>query len=464
EIELGSGGQFDRLSVSGNVLLDGRLAVSLLNSTSPAIDDSRIFLTMGGARSGSFALTDAPTGLQAGYSLFAGEAVRLTMLPTSATSYFNNAGGDFSWSNQANWAGSVLPGASDDVWIDAGSTIRHSSGIDSIGKLRLQSATPLSVSGGSLSVGGTSTIDGTLTVTSGGTYTANGAVSGSGTLQLAGGSAVLNAATSLPTLAISSGTVSGSGSLAVTRSFSQTGGAFNMPGTVTLTQRSGNLSIANMIAGDLKLIAAAGAISQTAGLRASSLQTSSTAGTVLTNTNNRITSFKGSNAFTGNIALLNVSSPSSLTLNGITNNAPGGNISIDNTGGVINNAPIVTTTGGVSLIARSPLVVNAPISAGSNVTLQAMSSTGGNDNLTINSSVASTSGSLQLSAGSALSVSSTGSLSVTSGTIGLTSISGTVTVADPTKIVGAIPSITAPPPVTAPVTAPVTTVTTNTTV
>jgi filamentous hemagglutinin family protein len=462
EIELGSGGQFDRVSVSGNVLLDGRLAVSLLGSASPAVDDSRVFLTMGGARSGSFAVTDAPNGLQAGYSLFAGEAARLTMLPTSATSYFNNAGGDFSWSNQANWAGGVLPGASDDVWIDAGSTIRHSSGTDSIGKLRLQSATPLSVSGGSLSVGGASTIDGTLTVTSGGTYTANGAVSGSGTMQLAGGSAVLNAATSLPTLAISSGTVSGTGSLAVTRSFSQTGGAFNMPGTVTLTQQSGNLSIANMIAGDLKLIASAGAISQTAGLRATSLQTSSTAGTLLTNANNRITSFKGSNAGTGNIALLNVSSPSSLVLNGITNTAPGGNISIDNTGGVIDNAPIVTTTGRVSLIARSPLVVNAPISAGSNVTLQAMSSTGGSDNLTINSSVTSTSGSLQLSAGSALSVSSTGSLSVTNGTIGLTSISGTVTVAEPTSIFGATPSITVPPP---PVTTvPVTTVTTDTTV
>ncbi len=437
KIKSGSAGQFDRLAVSGNVLLDGKLIVSQLDANLPAVGESQVFLTMGGARSGSFAVT---------------------VLPSTATRYFNNAGGDFSWANQANWSGSVLPGAADDVWIHAGNTISHTAGSDVIDKLALIGATPLSITGGSLTVGGATTIDGMLNVSGSGTYTSNGSVGGAGTLQVAGGSAVLNGTTSLPTLAISSGSVSGSGSLAVTRSFSQTGGAFNMPGTVTLTQQSGDLSIANMIAGDLNLVASAGAIRQTAGLTATSLQTSSVGGTLLTNSGNRIRNFKGVNAGTGNIALVNVSSPSSLVLNGISNSAPGGSISVDNTGGIIDNAPIIAANGTVSLVARSPLVVNAPISAGSNVILQAMSSTGGNDNLTINSSVTSTTGSLQLSAGTALSVSSTGSLSVTGGTIALTSVSGTVTVADPTRIVGATPTVTAPPPVIAPV-APVTPVT-----
>lgn len=456
-IKVSSGGQFDRVSVSGNVLLDGRLAVSTQDASTPAVGDSLAFLTMGGARTGSFATTDAPTGMQVGYGLFAGEAARLTMLPGTVTRYFNNAGGGFSWSNAANWSGSLLPGASDEVWIHAGSTVSHAAGTDSIGKLALIGATPLSVSGGSLTVSGATTIDGTLAVSGSGTYTANGAVGGSGTLQVAGGSAVLNGASSLPTLAISSGTVSGTGSLAVTRSFSQTGGALNMPGTVTLTQQSGALSVGNMIAGDLKLIASAGAIRQTAGLSATSLQTSSMGGTLLTASGNRISNFKAANSGTGNIALVNVSSPSSLVLHGISNTATGGNISVDNTGGIIDNAPIVAASGGaVSLVARSPLVVNAPISAGSNVILQAMSSTGGNDNLTINSSVTSTTGSLQLSAGSTLSVSSTGSLSVTGGTIGLTSLSGTVSIANPAAITGATPTVSVPAPVVQPVTTPTT--------
>lgn len=463
EIELAGNTQFDRVAASGQLALDGTLKVATLGGYAPAVGDSWSFLTGGGARSGSFSATQAPSGMRAGYSLFEGEAARLTMLPSTTTAYFNNAAGGLAWSEASNWAGNVRPGASDDVWIKAGSTISHAAGTDAIGKLTLAGATALSVSGGSISVGGLTSIDGRLTTTGSGTYTANGNIAGSGMLQVAGGNLVLNASASMPMLAISGGSVSGSGSLTVTREFSQTGGAINMPGAiVSLTQQTGNLVTGDITAGELELAASAGSIGQLAGtgaLRADELETTSAAGTLLNNGGNKVRSFKAYNTGSGHISLVNVSSPSSLVLNGITNTAVGGNVSVDNTGGIVDNAPIVSR-GKLALTAHSPITVNAPISAGSDVSLQAMSSTGGNDNLTINSSVSSTGGTLQLSAGGQLAVTSTGSLSVPGGsTISLTSTGGTVSIADPASIVGATPVVTLPAPVTAP---PVSTAPTST--
>ncbi|WP_151445577.1 beta strand repeat-containing protein [Lacisediminimonas profundi] len=454
EIELAGGAQFDRVAASGQLALDGTLTVSSLGAYAPAAGDSWSFLTAGGTRSGSFSATKAPSGIRAGYSLFEGEAARLTMLPSATTAYFNNAAGGLAWSDAGNWAGNVRPGASDDVWLNAGSTIFHAAGTDAIGKLTLANATALSVSGGSISVGGLTSIDGRLTTTGSGTYTANGNIAGSGMLQVAGGNLVLNGTSSMPLLAISAGSVSGSGSLTVTRNFSQTGGAINMPGAiVSLAQQTGNLVTGDIVAGELTLLASAGSIGQlsiTNALRADELETTSAAGTVLNNAANKVRSFKAYNTGSGNISLVSVSSPSSLVLNGITNTAAGGNVSIDNTGGIVDNAPIVSR-GKIALTAHSPITVNAPISAGSDVSLQAMSSTGGNDNLTINSSVSSTGGALQLSAGAQLAVTSAGSLSVPGGsTISLTSTGGTVSIADPASIVGATPVVTLPAPVTVP--------------
>ncbi|MDO9218907.1 MAG: filamentous hemagglutinin N-terminal domain-containing protein, partial [Lacisediminimonas sp.] len=83
EIKLGGKetGMFDRVSVSGDVALGGSLLASYQNDYKPAVGDAIPFLLADGQRTGTFQTVVAGEHMQAGYSLFAGEATRLTALP-----------------------------------------------------------------------------------------------------------------------------------------------------------------------------------------------------------------------------------------------------------------------------------------------------------------------------------------------------------------------------------------------
>lgn len=225
-------------------------------------------------------------------------------------------------------------------------------------------------------------------------------------------------------LGITGGNLTIASALAVSSSFSQTGGTLSFGGgaSATITQASGNLSVPAMTVSSLTLAASAGAISQTGPIIATSLDTSSTNGTVLTSSN-QVSNFTASNSSSGNIELTNTASP--LNIVAITQSGAG-DVVINNTGATITGASPVTSTGSVTLTANSPLTIGSGgITAGGNVTLTAGSSGAGatGDILTINGPVSAT-GNITLSAGNAIqgtSVPSGGNVTSTPDTNGVSS-------------------------------------------
>src|SRR5262245_56780703 len=79
-----------------------------------------------------------------------------------------DGGGDgTSWSNRFNWSGDALPGAGDDVTINAAAnvTITHASGSDTIKSL--SSSNAINLSGGTLSVLNSAALSKNLTLSGG---------------------------------------------------------------------------------------------------------------------------------------------------------------------------------------------------------------------------------------------------------------------------------------------------------
>jgi len=76
---------------------------------------------------------------------------------------WDGGGGDFQWSNPLNWDTDTLPGEGDDVTIEFGAndfTVVHSGGTNSIKSLT--SVAALDIAGGTLLVNSASTVDGDL--------------------------------------------------------------------------------------------------------------------------------------------------------------------------------------------------------------------------------------------------------------------------------------------------------------
>jgi hypothetical protein len=144
------------------------------------------------------------------------EALEERSVPATI-SWVNPAGGD--WDSASNWSTDAVPGAGDDVVINAlnaGSTVTHSTAVsDAVNSLSSQ--VPLVLSSGSLSIANTSTINNALTVEAGAlqgpgdvTVTGHlivsgGTLSGGGSLTAAGGAALSGAALSGYTLVIPPG-------------------------------------------------------------------------------------------------------------------------------------------------------------------------------------------------------------------------------------------------------------------
>src|SRR5262249_15169342 len=164
--------------------------------------------------------------------------------------------GTRNWGDAANWTGGVLPGVNDIVQLNlvSGVTVNHASGNDVIRGLNSTSNNNLTISGGSLTLNDpstTSTLAGGLTLSGTGTLTNNG---------------TLNAAS----LSMTGGALNGTGSVAVTNSFSQLAGVINIGGAPTITQASGALNLGQITAGSISAAALAGSLSTTAPLIAQS--------------------------------------------------------------------------------------------------------------------------------------------------------------------------------------------------
>ena len=114
---------------------------------------------------------------------------------------FDNSAGTGLWQTATNWSTDILPGASDDVCIPAGSNVTLSSGPPSIGSLFVESGASLSLTV-VLTIASASQVNGTLTVSAGGiagnadlavngTFTWNGgALTGAGTIEANNGMAI----------------------------------------------------------------------------------------------------------------------------------------------------------------------------------------------------------------------------------------------------------------------------------
>ncbi|MFC1859396.1 hypothetical protein ACFL9U_15405, partial [Thermodesulfobacteriota bacterium] len=100
---------------------------------------------------------------------------------------WNNAGGDGSWHNSANWSPEQLPAAGDDVTIPAGETANYSTGTSDLNSFTVSGT--LNITGGALNSSADSTVaEGGTIAFSAGTLGGSGSVTISGTFNWNGGS------------------------------------------------------------------------------------------------------------------------------------------------------------------------------------------------------------------------------------------------------------------------------------
>ena len=127
------------------------------------------------------------------------------------------------WSNPANWAGGAIPDLSNvgNVVVPAGSNVTFDASVAGPVNLDRLSSGGLTMDGGILHVAG---------------------------------------AVNLTNYAQSGGTVSGSGSFAVTNSFSQSGGQIDVGGAVSIVQAQGNLSFADIAGSTVSLSSTTGSV------------------------------------------------------------------------------------------------------------------------------------------------------------------------------------------------------------
>ncbi|WP_175342945.1 filamentous hemagglutinin N-terminal domain-containing protein [Herbaspirillum sp. C9C3] len=396
------------------------------------------------------------------------------------------------WEDRSNWSSNAtvgnvstyMPTQIDTVVITGDQSVRHGSGDDTVANLQIGSDAQLNQQGGTLTVRNSTSNNGTISVNvasdaSEGSVAAlvlNGTTSGNGTLNIGGtdyregqtvllngtvtvasaaqsgmtavltaGDLTLGGDVRLSNLTVSNGTVTGNvGSrLVVTDSFSQSGGNLTLA-DAALSQADGSLAVGNITANNLVLEAASGNLSQNTGTAMhvkSQLIASASNGITFNNTGNQIAGFAANNSGTGDITLkntLNTSDASAVSINGVTTTR--GNISIDNTGGVVTSAigakanflgslpaeasgatistssrlttlginssgQIKTSNGTVSVVTHSPLTIGSGgVSATGTITLTASASSGSNDTLLINGVLVSTGGNITLSAGDSMTI------------------------------------------------------------
>ncbi|WP_034296663.1 S-layer family protein [Herbaspirillum sp. RV1423] len=430
KIDVAGDYSYDRLEVTAKSYLGGTLRTNLLGGYVPTLGTTFQVITGSSFAADGFFRTvtgsivgsgDNRQMLKARYDAVE-VPLQLEMKGSENVHFVGNAD-HTQWDSNTNWSTNALPTEIDHVYLDNGLTVVHANGTDLVDKLSVTSGSGLSVSGGQLDV---NTLDsaGTITI-------------GSGTLALSG-------AARIRSLVMDSGTVTGTAGsvLNVTDNFSQGEGIIQSSGDVSLSQASGDLVVGNISARNLVLESQAQAIRQQGpGLHVTKqLIASSATGTTLDNTANRIAAFAANNRGTGDIVLVNHlerADASVVTLNGITNS--GGNISVNNTGGLataalgsnadfLGNLPtesgtpntaasqlatlgvtssgiVKSSTGTVSLITHSPLTIGSGgVNAAGNIVLTAGNTGSNTDNLIVNGLVTSAGGNITLFAGNNLSV------------------------------------------------------------
>lgn len=170
---------------------------------------------------------------------------------------------------------------------------------------------------------------------------------------------------------------------------------------VTLTSINGNVTLALITAANLD-VKAGGSISQEQSFAdiltiSGTMTATANTGISIDNDNNvtalnHIANFDATNNTSGDITLINVGDGD--TLGAITNN--GGNVNVDNTGGLITQDTINARNGSVTIATHSPLTINGAINAGGNVNLSAGDGTSTTDAVIVNGAISSVTGLLSV--------------------------------------------------------------------
>ncbi|PHV31024.1 hypothetical protein CSQ94_24175 [Janthinobacterium sp. BJB312] len=349
------------LSAAGKVY-DGSTNAAV-SATANGVLGQDVVSVVGG--SGSFADKNAGAAklvTASGFRLAGADAGNYTLETTGGTAQASIAqkqlstwvgSGSGLWSDAANWDGGVVPEGANVLAVDFSNSkgiVTYSAAAGNTILKNLNSATGLLLTGGSLTLG-ENVPDRSLL----------------GSLEVNGGSLLLNGSLSADRYAQGGGVLSGNGNLLVANSFNQAAGAIRLAGQLAITQAAGDLRFASLAANDVTLSTLNGAIGQDGALLAGSVTAQARDGIVLGHAGNQLSSFTASNSAGGGITLNNTSAPGTLTLGTLVTGA--GNIAIDNTGGVaVGN--INAHDGNVSVTAHSPVTVNGRI-AGNDIALDA---------------------------------------------------------------------------------------------
>ncbi|MEV4781539.1 YDG domain-containing protein [Burkholderia sp. LMU1-1-1.1] len=357
-------------------------------------------VTLGGA-----GLSGADAG---NYTLAAAKG---TITPRALATWTATGGG--LWSDAGNWQDGIAPSGANVLAAalnNAGGIVTYDSGAGATTLTSLRAGGQgLSLTGGAL----------TLTGTGADASYANG-----GGLMLGGGALVLNGHMQISNLVLSGGLLSGTGGATQLgiAALSQSGGAIDIDGTLTVGN-GGDVAIGNARAkAGITFNAAQGAITQTGALVTDSLHAFAANGIALTDAGNQVGAFEAIVNGSGSIALNNTVPSGELALGTMTS---GGNIVIDNTGGIHTTGGIAAAGGLVSITAHSPITVNHAISA-ANIVLDASSDIrlGNHSELNAGAAISLTAG-RDIQLGGKLRVPSSGRITATAARGDITSLAGT---------------------------------------
>ncbi|WP_195764011.1 beta strand repeat-containing protein [Pseudoduganella rivuli] len=371
-------------------------------------------------------------------------------------------GVDLLWTTANNWSGgvapdganvaaAVLPLASGDVVLASGSV--------TLDTLTVTGGQKLQMSGGALTLGTSASHTSNIAGLALGSGTVNvvGTLNGTTYVQV-GGALGGSGNVSFNSFAQGGGTVSGLNSVTVTTNWSQSGGTFSIPGSLSISQNTGSLVMKATTAqtGMTLDVTEGGGIFQNGPLVTNSLNTSSQTGVTLTDTGNQIKAYTGTNTSSGGISLVNTTGSNALVLGPVS--STNGGITVDNTGagGISVTGALSAPSGAISLTAHSPINVSAAINADSialdastNISLASGSSLSAVHNISMDAgtgialdgSISSTSGSVAMTADTGDIVAG-GSASINSpGGVTITTVTGSVTAASSIFASGTSPTI-----------------------
>ncbi len=237
------------------------------------------------------------------------------------TIFWDGGAGTPNWFDQNNWSGNLVPGNSSDVTIGTGFATIVVNGLGQAKSL---------VAGSAVQVPSTRSL--TLTNASN--------LSGA---DISGGGVTFNGGASVGSLALSSGTVNGSGILAVTSDFNQTGGSLASTFSNLALTRSGNFTVGGFQASNsISLTAAGGALLDGNGtsVNVTAPTTTLTAANGI-NLDTSVSTLTTGNTATGNTAIRNTGP---LTVSGMSN-AGAGTILLTNTDRITLNGAVSASGG-----------------------------------------------------------------------------------------------------------------------